>query len=190
MTEAAATEPLNMNQLRDELDALNAAVTKQGAEVRTLKKEGGAADAIEAAVAQLTELKVQAAAKSAILHKDTVQFNRKSFDDLVLRKMFVVPAFEIHGGVKGLYDLGPPACALKVRVSVVVFDVYASEVTYEMLSNTCERRGSSLVEISQVSLSKRYGMTNSSQCVHSLSVLLLSHTYYATITIVTSNRHP
>lgn len=29
--------------------------------------------------------------------------------------MFVVPAFEIHGGVGGLFDLGPPSCALKVK---------------------------------------------------------------------------
>jgi glycyl-tRNA synthetase (class II) len=26
-----------------------------------------------------------------------------------------VPSFEIHGGVKGLFDLGPPACGVKVR---------------------------------------------------------------------------
>jgi len=36
------------------------------------------------------------------------------FDDLVKRKMFVVSSFEIHGGVSGLFDLGPPSCALKV----------------------------------------------------------------------------
>ncbi|CAN0340885.1 unnamed protein product, partial [Phaeothamnion confervicola] len=30
--------------------------------------------------------------------------------------MFVVPSFEIHGGVGGLYDLGPPACALKAEM--------------------------------------------------------------------------
>ena len=104
----------NLQQLRDELDALNAAITKQGAQVRTLKKEGGCtAQDIADAVAQLQTLKLQAAEKTAILEKDTVGFNRKTFDDLVLRKMFVVPSFEIHGGVKGLYDLGPPACALK-----------------------------------------------------------------------------
>ncbi|OWZ23539.1 Glycine-tRNA ligase [Phytophthora megakarya] len=27
--------------------------------------------------------------------------------------MFVVPSFEIYGGVGGFYDFGPPACALK-----------------------------------------------------------------------------
>lgn len=30
--------------------------------------------------------------------------------------MFVVPSFEIHGGVKGLYDFGPPGCGLKSNV--------------------------------------------------------------------------
>jgi len=30
--------------------------------------------------------------------------------------MFVVPSFEIHGGVKGLFDLGPPACSLKASM--------------------------------------------------------------------------
>jgi glycyl-tRNA synthetase len=32
--------------------------------------------------------------------------------------MFVVPSFEIHGGVGGLFDLGPPACGLKVRLYI------------------------------------------------------------------------
>jgi glycyl-tRNA synthetase (class II) len=30
--------------------------------------------------------------------------------------MFVVPSFEIHGGVAGLYDYGPPGCAVKENV--------------------------------------------------------------------------
>lgn len=37
-------------------------------------------------------------------------------DDLVIRRMFVVPSFEIHGGVSGLFDLGPPGCGLKGNV--------------------------------------------------------------------------
>jgi glycyl-tRNA synthetase len=30
--------------------------------------------------------------------------------------MIVVPSFEIHGGVSGLFDYGPPGCALKENV--------------------------------------------------------------------------
>ena len=120
MSSAESAVSLDLQQLRDELDALNAAITKQGAQVRTLKKEGGTAQDITEAVAQLQTLKIAAADKTAILEKDSISFNRKTFDDLVLRKMFVVPSFEIHGGVKGLFDLGPPACALKVRSCVLV----------------------------------------------------------------------
>jgi hypothetical protein len=41
-----------------------------------------------------------------------------AFDDTILRRMFVVPSFEIHGGVGGLFDLGPPACGLKVKLCI------------------------------------------------------------------------
>jgi glycyl-tRNA synthetase len=109
------THEIDDTHWKDKLDALNAQVTKQGSTVRQLKKDGASADSIAEAVAALQTLKIEAEA----LHKEYSKeetFNRKAFDDLVVRKMFVVPSFEIHGGVKGLYDLGPPACALKVRV--------------------------------------------------------------------------
>jgi glycyl-tRNA synthetase len=99
---------------QDEVDALNAAITKQGGEVRTLKKSGADADAIAEAVEALKALKIQAEVLAKQQVSKDAAFARKAFDDLILRKMFVVPSFEIHGGVKGLFDLGPPACALKV----------------------------------------------------------------------------
>jgi glycyl-tRNA synthetase len=99
---------------QDEVDALNASITKQGAELRLLKKNGGDADDIAAAVEALKGLKIQAEALAKLQVNQENVFARKAFDDLILRKMFVVPSFEIHGGVKGLFDLGPPACALKV----------------------------------------------------------------------------
>eukprot|EP00559_Dactyliosolen_fragilissimus_P006532 CAMPEP_0184861516 /NCGR_PEP_ID=MMETSP0580-20130426/6184_1 /TAXON_ID=1118495 /ORGANISM="Dactyliosolen fragilissimus" /LENGTH=726 /DNA_ID=CAMNT_0027359043 /DNA_START=110 /DNA_END=2290 /DNA_ORIENTATION=- len=117
------TNTLDMKSLEDEIDRLNAQVTKQGSTVRALKKASTSdADAIASAVKEMQELKIRveelmkmkeeldpaAAAKN--------KFNRKSFDDLILRKMFVVPSFEIHGGVKGLFDLGPPACSLKAAM--------------------------------------------------------------------------
>jgi glycyl-tRNA synthetase (class II) len=34
----------------------------------------------------------------------------------MLRKFFYVPAFEIYGGVAGLYDFGPPGCAVKANL--------------------------------------------------------------------------
>ena len=110
----------DMSKLQDELDALNAKITKQGSAVRQLKKDGGAADAIDEAVKALQALKIQATSLSDQLKGNEPEFNRKSFDDLVIRKMFVVPSYEIHGGVKGLFDLGPPATALKVGLHLSI----------------------------------------------------------------------
>lgn len=101
---------------KDELDALNAKITRKGSDVRQLKKDGADADVVSEAVAKLQELKIHAEAIQKEHGSELPVFNRKGFDDLILRKMFVVPSFEIHGGVKGLFDLGPPACALKVSI--------------------------------------------------------------------------
>lgn len=105
---------------QDQLAALNAQVTKQGSAVRQLKKDGAQADVIGEAVKALQALKISAAEIESA-HASESTFDRKAFDDLVLRKMFVIPSFEIHGGVKGLFDLGPPACSLKVRILLVCF---------------------------------------------------------------------
>jgi len=111
-----ANPPLeDMSALQDELDALNAQITKQGSHVRQLKKDGNG-DAITDAVSKLQDLKAKASVLNETLSKDALKFNRKVFDELILRKMFVVPSFEIHGGVKGLFDLGPPACGLKAAM--------------------------------------------------------------------------
>ena len=110
-----AAEGEETPQWQDELDALNASATKQGSIVRQLKKEGADAEKIQEEVQKLQTIRIQIEELTKKYVKEDT-FNRKAFDDLVLRKMFVVPAFEIHGGVKGLFDLGPPACALKVRL--------------------------------------------------------------------------
>ena len=94
-------------------DALRAAVTRQGAAVRTLKKAGVKGDELTAAVTELKRLKVDLETATASEVGDEVAFDRAGMDDLLRRRMFVVPSFEIYGGVAGLYDFGPPACALK-----------------------------------------------------------------------------
>jgi glycyl-tRNA synthetase len=39
-------------------------------------------------------------------------FDRPVLDSMLRRRMFYTPSFEIYGGVAGLYDYGPPGCAL------------------------------------------------------------------------------
>ncbi|KAF2087602.1 glycyl-tRNA synthetase [Saccharata proteae CBS 121410] len=43
-------------------------------------------------------------------------FIREVFDSVLRRRLFYTPSFEIYGGVSGLYDYGPPGCALQANV--------------------------------------------------------------------------
>ena len=120
-----------------DVDALAAAVTKQGAVVKQLKKDGAKGDVLEPEVAKLVALRAQldTARKAEEGRSDEKPFNRAAFDDLVKRKMFVVSAFEIHGGVGGLFDLGPASCALKANI----LDVWRKHFVLEenMLEMEC-----------------------------------------------------
>lgn len=44
------------------------------------------------------------------------KYNRVQLENVLIRRFFVVPAFEIYGGTAGLYDYGPPGCALKENI--------------------------------------------------------------------------
>lgn len=46
-------------------------------------------------------------------------YNRKECEDLLKRKFFFVPSFEIYGGVSGLYDYGPLGSSLKSNVETL-----------------------------------------------------------------------
>ena len=98
--------------------ALSAACTRQASTVKQMKKDGKPADQIEKAVEELKKLRAELAiAEKANAGQGTEHnIDRKLFDETVLRRMFVVPAFEIHGGVAGLFDYGPPGCALKQNI--------------------------------------------------------------------------
>ena len=99
----------------DDLYALKAQITKQQSAVRQLKKDSAASDIVAEAVTVLLSLRAKV---SALEKKDDFysDFNRKAFDELMLRKMFYIPSFEIHNGPAGLFDYGPSACTLKANV--------------------------------------------------------------------------
>ncbi|EFX02864.1 glycyl-tRNA synthetase [Grosmannia clavigera kw1407] len=42
--------------------------------------------------------------------------DKQSLDSLLRRRLFYTPSFEIYGGVSGLYDYGPPGCALQANI--------------------------------------------------------------------------
>ncbi len=38
--------------------------------------------------------------------------NRKLLEDLLKRRFYYAPAFDLYNGVAGLYDYGPAGCAV------------------------------------------------------------------------------
>ncbi|KAL9046777.1 MAG: hypothetical protein Q9214_000474, partial [Letrouitia sp. 1 TL-2023] len=42
--------------------------------------------------------------------------DRPSLDSMLRRRMFYTPAFEVYGGISGLYDYGPPGCSLQANI--------------------------------------------------------------------------
>eukprot|EP00727_Mastigamoeba_balamuthi_P012614 m51a1_g7976 putative glycine--trna ligase (641) ;mRNA; r:43652-46242 len=47
---------------------------------------------------------------------DKLGLDRSAFEDLLKRRFFYSAAFSIYGGVAGLYDFGPPGCAVKANL--------------------------------------------------------------------------
>lgn len=43
-------------------------------------------------------------------------FSREALEQVLKRRFFFAPAFEIYGGVSGLYDYGPPGCAFQANI--------------------------------------------------------------------------
>ena len=102
----------------------------QGNEVRALKaaiKSGTATkDQLLPAIELLKELKLDLEAKrkafdeavggganAALLNKEAF---RTALSQTLTNRCFILPSFAIYGGVAGLYDYGPPGCALKSNI--------------------------------------------------------------------------
>ncbi|CAG8478924.1 2281_t:CDS:10 [Paraglomus brasilianum] len=44
------------------------------------------------------------------------EFSRASLEELLKKRFFFAPSFSAYGGVAGLYDYGPPGCALQANI--------------------------------------------------------------------------
>ena len=115
-----------------DLDALQSEVAAAGDRVKSLKSAQKAAPSeeaagqLQAAIAQLQQLKAKYS-QAQTEQRDSSSTGasgsgggdlddktlRASLEDLLIRRFFYVAAFEIYGGVKGLYDFGPMGCAVK-----------------------------------------------------------------------------
>ena len=52
----------------------------------------------------------------SLLTRMATQVEQVLLEDLCKRRFFFTPSFSIYGGVAGLYDLGPPGCAMKANM--------------------------------------------------------------------------
>lgn len=92
---------------------LDAEIERQGDIVRALKGKKASKDEVHAAVAILNQLKLQ---RDQSNKADAPAFNRATLDSLLQKRFFYAPSFQIYGGVAGLYDYGPPGCALQANI--------------------------------------------------------------------------
>lgn len=98
------------------LDNLRKSVKEQGDLVRKLKSDNAPAPDIEVAIKELKVRKKALENKEKELAPKQEKFDRAKLEDLLKRRFFFVPAFEIYGGVAGLYDYGPSGCAMEANM--------------------------------------------------------------------------
>lgn len=114
--------------LRKALAEKQSAVEVQGNAVRALKAAATPASKLEidAAIETLNNLKLEKASIEKQLQARISDaggdgsVSKEAFRQAVVntleRRLFYIPSFKIYRGVAGLYDYGPPGCAVKSNV--------------------------------------------------------------------------
>ena len=69
--------------------------------------------------------------------KEAQKYDRAGLENVMKRRFFVVPAFEIYNGVAGLYDYGPTGCALKNHIEQFWREHFILEENLLEISGTC-----------------------------------------------------
>ncbi|XP_046846624.1 glycine--tRNA ligase-like [Xenia sp. Carnegie-2017] len=105
-----------VNTKEEIIDQLRASVKEQGDLVRKLKEENADNIQIQQAVRELKQRKKLLEDKELSLDTRFSKFDRPKFEDFLKRRFFFASAFEIYGGVAGLYDYGPSGCAIEANV--------------------------------------------------------------------------
>ncbi|KAK1570438.1 hypothetical protein Q3G72_001859 [Acer saccharum] len=118
----AATE----ESLRRNLAETLSAVESQGNSVKALKASNAPKTEIDAAIEALNRLKLEKSSIERELQSIvsgngadssvTREAFRQAVANTLERRLFYIPSFKIHRGVAGLYDYGPPGCAVKSNV--------------------------------------------------------------------------
>ncbi|CAE6489652.1 unnamed protein product [Rhizoctonia solani] len=69
------------------------------------------------ALSRIYTIRAMSSAEAAsVVNKRVHPFDKAQLDTLLTSRFFFAPAFEIYGGVAGLYDYGPPGSALQANI--------------------------------------------------------------------------
>ncbi|RKP22189.1 glycyl-tRNA synthetase 1 [Rozella allomycis CSF55] len=79
-----------------------------------MKLEKASKEALQPHIDQLVTLKKKL--DEIIVAESKKEFDRTKLETVLRRRFFYAPAFDIYGGVSGLYDYGPPGCALQANI--------------------------------------------------------------------------
>ncbi|XWS39405.1 hypothetical protein CRYUN_Cryun18bG0051700 [Craigia yunnanensis] len=112
--------------LRKALAEKQSAIESQGNAVRALKAAKASKPEFDVAIAALNSLKLEESSiekqlQAAVSGNDGDDaLSREAFRQAAVntleRRLFYIPSFKIYRGVAGLYDYGPPGCAVKSNV--------------------------------------------------------------------------
>ena len=65
------------------------------------------------------------------------KYKRHNLENVLKRRFFVIPSFEIYNGIAGLYDYGPTGCALKNNIESYWREYFILEENMLEISTTC-----------------------------------------------------
>lgn len=66
-----------------------------------------------------------------------LQLDRSRFEDLLKKRLFLIPSFAVYNGVKGLYDYGPLGCAMKNTLLALWRRHFVLEESLHEIETTC-----------------------------------------------------
>ncbi|KAJ6712919.1 GLYCINE--TRNA LIGASE 1 MITOCHONDRIAL [Salix purpurea] len=113
------------DSLRRALVEKQSTIESQGNAVRALKASNAEKKAVDEAIEKLNALKLEKSSiekqlQASVSGNPGSSVSKEAFRQAVVNtlvgRLFFIPSFKIYGGVAGLYDYGPPGCAIKSNV--------------------------------------------------------------------------
>lgn len=93
-------------------DEIEAKIIQQADIVKKAKQAKMSKEELEPLIQTLLSLKAQLKDEQAKVKP----FDRAALEALLTKRFFYAPSFQIYGGIAGLYDYGPPGCAIQTNI--------------------------------------------------------------------------